>query len=502
MSLSPTAPPPPLLEALGIKKSFGQTHALTGVDFCLARGEILCLIGENGAGKSTLMKILSGTVIPDDGTLRFKGVDFRPRHPLDSRRAGIAMVYQELSLAPHLSVAENLFLGMEPTLFWGVIDQRHVIKKASAALEEVGLSPGLVDRPVSELPLAHRQMVEIARALLWEPEILVLDEPTSSLGENEIKRLFDVIGQIKKKSISMIYISHFLEECLTIGDRYLVMRDGASVDTGLIRDTTENDLISLMVGRSVGDAYPRTPHDIGAPILKVDQITGQDKPRQVSFELCQGEILGIAGLVGAGRTETLRAIMGLDKIRDGFVEYSGQKDNHPDPPRQIKKGFGFLSENRKEEGLMIQSSIQDNILLSSWGQFARGGVVDFPDACEKAKSNAALLNTKYSSLDAPVSTLSGGNQQKIALARLLAQNARIYLLDEPTRGVDINSKIEIYKLIGLLAAEGKSIILVSSYLPELFGICDTLCVMNRGRLSAKKQIADWTPHSVIEEASS
>lgn len=490
---------PLLMEVKGITKSFGHTNALNGVDFKLHQGEVLCLIGENGAGKSTLMKILSGTILADSGVISLNGSDFKPENPHHSRCSGISMVYQELSLAPHLTVSENLFLGIEPSKL-GIIDKKTVEEKTLGILREIGLDESLKSTPVHHLSPAQKQMVEIARALLSAPQILVLDEPTSSLGENEIKKLFHLIHKIRKQSISVIYISHFLEECLEIGDRYLVLRDGSSVAEGVISKTNTQDLIRLMVGRNVNEVYPRVVHKHGKAIIHIEKIAGISKPQSVSFDLLEGEILGIAGLIGTGRTETLRLLFGLDYLKEGVIEYSGRRIPHPTPQDQVERGFGFLSENRKEEGLMLNASIEENTMLSSWKRFARHGLINFKKAEKVASEKVSVLKTKHPGINQCISTLSGGNQQKVAIARLLAQNAQVYLLDEPTRGIDINSKVEIYRLIGQLAAEGKSIIIVSSYLPELFGICDTLCVMNRGRLGIKKTIAEWTPHSIIHEA--
>ncbi|MDL5049122.1 sugar ABC transporter ATP-binding protein [Oscillatoria amoena NRMC-F 0135] len=490
----------PLLEARGMTKAFGHTQALTGTNLTLGRGEILCLIGENGAGKSTLMKILGGGLRADAGMMTLEGKSYSPTNPHAALRAGVSMVYQELSLAPHLTVEENLCLGMEPHRL-GFINHKALSQAAGKLLAQFALPESMAKLRVRDISPATRQLVEVARAILWNPKLLVLDEPTSSLGTEESAKLFEVMNDLRQKGVSIIYISHFLEECLRIGDRCLVMRDGRDVHTGPIQDTNEKVLISHMVGRQIDEVYPRTPHLIGETILTVSKMSGShNKPRDASVELRAGEILGIAGLVGAGRTEFLRVLFGLDRMKGGWVAYEGRRTGQPTAADQVRAGFGFLSENRKEEGLMLERSIQDNVMLPSWGRFAKWGWIDSRKSAQIAREKCDALNTKHGGMDDPISSLSGGNQQKAAIARLLAQEARVYLLDEPTRGIDINSKIEIYRLIGELAAQGKSVILVSSYLPELFGVCDTLCVMSRGRLGAKKEIQEWTPHGVIQEA--
>ena len=491
----------PLLTCQDIKKAFGATQALAGVTLEIGRAEVLCLIGENGAGKSTLMKILSGAITPDSGTITFDGEIFRPTNPHHARCSGISMVYQELSLAPDLDIPSNLLLGIEPNRA-GWMDRALMQRKTQEILDLLGLEGLPMDQPVRDLSPAQKQMLEIGRSLLWEPRVLVLDEPTSSLSEKEISKLFEVIHRIRKKGIALIYISHFLEECMQIGDRYLVLRDGESVASGSLENVSHTGLIEAMVGRDVGEIYPQVPHTPGKSILLLKGLRGENKPVDVDLELREGEILGIAGLIGAGRTETLRVLFGLDKCHGGCVHYQGVSLTRSwSGSGQVSRGFGFLSENRKDEGLMLDQSIRDNALLSSWNRFARwGGWIDSGHSAGVARENIEKLQTRYSGLDQKTSDLSGGNQQKIALARLLAQNAQVFLLDEPTRGIDIKSKIEIYRLIGQLAESGRSVIIVSSYLPELLGICDRIAVMSRGRLVACKDHSHWTAHSIMETA--
>ncbi|MBX3748020.1 MAG: sugar ABC transporter ATP-binding protein [Verrucomicrobiae bacterium] len=482
-----------------VEKSFGATRALRGVSLDLAPGEVLALIGENGAGKSTLMKVLSGACRPDAGRIELDGAPFVPDSPLHARRSGIAMIYQELTLAPHLSIEENILLGDEPAR-WGWLDRRRRRDLAHRALEELH-HPGLpLDTPAGACPLATQQIVEIARALVRQPRVLILDEPTSSLTQRDAETLFAVVRRLRERGVSVIYISHFLEECRAICDRYTVLRDGESVGSGTMAEADLNHIIRLMVGRDVRDIYPRIPHALGTPVLQVSRLAGRRKPASASFTLRAGEILGIAGLVGAGRTETLRAIFGLDDAPAGSVTVLDRNTTGLGPRHLLNAGVGLLSEDRKSEGLLLQRHLADNVTLTRLAPVSRFGLVS-------ARRQQALTGEWMRRLDVrargpaqPVGELSGGNQQKIAVARLLHHQARILLLDEPTRGIDVGSKAHIYRLIGELAAQGKAIVFVSSYLPELLGVCDTIGVMCRGRLREIRPVADWTEHDIMAAA--
>jgi len=483
----------------GVQKSFGATRALKNVSFAVAPGEVHALIGENGAGKSTLMKILSGAYRADAGTIEIDGRPFIPENPHHARRCGIAMIYQELTLAPHLSVEENILLGAEPaTLGWLNRSKRRAI--ARCALDELHSGDISLTALVSTLSVAQKQIVEIARALISEPKVLVMDEPTSSLTQVDTENLFAVIKRLCERGVSVVYISHFLEECQRIAQRYTVLRDGESMGAGAMEEVKLGDIIRLMVGREMSDIYPRTPHRLGAPVLEVKSLAGSPKPRAVSFSLREGEILGIAGLVGAGRTETLRALFGLDRIRDGVVLVSGRERTHSSPARRLDDGMGLLSENRKEEGLMLNRSLADNLTATSYSPVATIGFVSTRRQRETAQAWIEKLQVRARDTAQPIAELSGGNQQKIAIGRLLHHDAKIFLLDEPTRGIDVGSKAQIYRLMGQLAAEGKSIVFVSSYLPELLGVCDTIAVMHRGVLSEARPAEEWTEHSVMASA--
>ena len=483
----------------GVQKAFGATRALKNVSFAVAPGEVHALIGENGAGKSTLMKILSGAYRADAGSLAIDGLPFTPENPHHARRCGIAMIYQELTLAPHLSVEENILLGAEPaTLGWLNRSKRRAL--AQRALAELRSENIPLSAPVSTLSVAQQQIVEIARALIGEPKVLVMDEPTSSLTQVDTENLFQVINRLRARGVSVVYISHFLEECQRLCQRYTVLRDGESVATGDMADAQIGDIIRAMVGRDLSEIYPRTPHQLGAAVLEVKDVSAWPKPRSVSFTLRAGEILGLAGLVGAGRTETLRALFGLDHIRGGTVVLDGQERTHATPTTRLREGLGLLSENRKEEGLMLNRSLADNLTITRFAPVATAGFVSATRQQRTTQEWMEKLQVRARDATQPISELSGGNQQKIAIGRLLHHEANIFLLDEPTRGIDVGSKAQIYRLMGELAAQGKSVVFVSSYLPELLGVCDTIAVMCRGVLSAAKPVGEWTEHGIIAAA--
>jgi ribose transport system ATP-binding protein len=481
----------------GVGKSFGATRALQSVSLDLAEGEVLALIGENGAGKSTLMKVLSGACQPDQGRMELDGQPYLPRNPLDARRHGVAMIYQELNLAPDMSVCENILLGAEPARFGWL---RHARRKelAAAALAELGHKNIPLNAPVNTLPIAEQQLVEIARALVGQPKVLIMDEPTSSLTRVDTENLFAVIDRLRRRGVSIIYISHFLEECQRVCQRYTVLRDGASVASGPMAGATIDGIVRLMVGRDIAEIYPRIPHTLGESVLELDGLRGRTKPANASYQLRAGEIMGIAGLIGAGRTETLRACFGLDRVEGGAIRVRRQPCAHGSPSLRLRQGIGLLSENRKEEGLMLDRSLADNLTITRhprWLCFVNG-----PRQRAETQAWMKRLDVRAQGPTQAITELSGGNQQKIAIGRLLHHQAEILLLDEPTRGIDVGSKAQIYRLIGELAAEGKAILFISSYLPELLGVCDTIGVMCRGVLGKVRPASEWTDHSIISAA--
>ncbi|MCH7859680.1 MAG: sugar ABC transporter ATP-binding protein, partial [Candidatus Marinimicrobia bacterium] len=440
----------PRLEMQGITKRFGATLALEEVDFSVGAGEIHALVGENGAGKSTLVKILSGAHQPDGGAMTLDGKPFQPRNPLDARRQHVGMIYQELSLAPHLTVEENILLGMEPHRY-GWIRWREVRDRALEALAQFDRPEIRPDMKVGDLSLSAQQLVEIGRSLAVGCRVLILDEPTSSLSHEDIERLFEIIRRLKGQGLSIIYISHFLEEVQAIADRLTVLRDGAVVGTSEVGDLTPHEIVALMVGHEVSELYPRSNREAQAPILEIKDLGGMQKPQSASLTLHRGEVLGIFGLIGAGRTELLRAIFGLDPVRRGQIKI-GVHLGPRSPMQRWLRGRGMLREERKAEGLALTLSIADKVTSSKLTGFGPLGLV-LPQrqhtATDKWIKRLAIRATHPGQR---VGDLSGGNQQKVALARLLQHDVDVLLLDEPTRGIDVAAKAKIYQVIDDLAS--------------------------------------------------
>lgn len=493
-----------MLQLSDIAKRFGPTVALDGVNLELHPGEVHALIGENGAGKSTLMNILAGSLKADRGEMRIEGRAYNPNSPLDARRARVALIHQELSLCPHLSVAENILLGIEPA-HYGFVDRDVFRRKALEVLETFHHPEIRPERKVAELQLPARQVVEICRAIAARARIILMDEPTSSLQREDVEHLFDLIRRLRGDGIGVIYISHFLEEVREIADRFTVLRDGRSVQTGALNNNiTNNQLVAQMVGRPVQNLFPQRPPPDGASevVLEVRDLAAPPALKSASFELRRGEIFGIAGLMGSGRSEMVRAIFGLDAAESGAFKLYARavSARGATPARRLLQGMGYLSEDRKGEGLALPLSIADNTTVTRFRTCSRWGWLDLARQRQQADALVKELGVKARTSLQAASTLSGGNQQKVAIARLVHQNADIFLLDEPTRGIDIGSKAQIYEIIARCAADGKAVLMISSYLPELFGICDRLAVMSRGRLSAARPINEWTPESVMEAA--
>jgi ribose transport system ATP-binding protein len=489
-----------LLEVKNVVKSFGASRALRGVSFDLERGEIHALVGENGAGKSTLMKVLSGAVRPDEGSMTLAGKHYAPRSPKDAKNQGVAMIYQELALAPDLSVEANVMLGQERTTA-GLVrrrEHRKLVNHALRLLDHPEINP---DSPVGVLSVGAQQLVEVARALVSSARVIIFDEPTSSLSEHDAARLFEVIRRLRDSGISIVYISHFLEEVRAIAQRYTVLRDGEAVAAGSIANVELKTLIREMVGRDLGEIFPKVPHTPGETVLELTNVrAGHRFPLRADLQLRRGEILGIAGLVGAGRTELLRAIFGLEPVISGRVVVKGVPSASSSPSARVRQGVGFLSEDRKDEGLALSQSIEDNMTYPALRRHSTLGWLNVRNRRREVQGLLRAVNVKCEGPAREVATLSGGNQQKVALARLLHQKADVILLDEPTRGIDVGSKTEVYRLIGELAARGVAVVMVSSYLPEVFGVCDRLAVMCRGSLTEARPIGQWDQHSVLEAA--
>jgi len=496
-----------VLEIRDVAKRFGATTALDGVDLAVQAGEVHALIGENGAGKSTLMNILAGAVRPDRGTMQIDGRPYAPAAPGDARRRGVALIHQELCLCPHLSAAENMLLGLEPAR-GGWVDRGAARRRALDLLEQFGRATLHPDARVADLPLATQQVVEICRALAADARILLMDEPTSSLQREDVDRLFALIRQLAARGIAIIYISHFLEEVREIAGRYSVLRDGRSVDSGSIAGTSNDQLIAHMVGRAA--LTPWAPLRSGAGerhegnvILAVHDIAAPPVLKQASFELSRGEVLGIAGLMGSGRSELVRALFGLEPRASGRIALHGRQLAVPGatPARRVAQGLGYLSEDRRREGLALALSVADNLTATRFSACSAGwGWLDLDRQRVAARGWIDALRIRATAPAQPVRALSGGNQQKVAIGRLLHQDAEVLLLDEPTRGIDVGSRAQIYDAIARCAAQGKAVLMVSSYLPELFGLCDRLAVMSRGRLSPARPIEQWTAETVLATA--
>ena len=494
--------PAPLLSMRRIARRFGTTAALSDVSLDVLAGEVHALVGENGAGKSTLMKILAGAEQADSGEIRFLGEPFEPREPLESLRIGIAMIYQEFNLAPHLSIEANLMLGRERTLGGFLTDETlggDAHQLCRSTLDRLGVRAPLHAK-VGRLGVADQQMIEIARALMRGAKLIIMDEPTSALAAHEVSRLLDLIRRLRSDGIGVVYISHFLEEVEEIADRLTVLRDGRSVGNGPVRDWPRRRIIEAMVGRHVEEMYPRVEHNIGGPLMIVKGLAGEQMPRRADLVLHRGEILGIAGLVGAGRTEMLRTLFGLDPWRGGEATIEGVRVRRFSPDQWSRRGVGMLSEDRKTEGLAQNLSCVANLTLPAMSRAARLGWINRRAERRSARQLARTLDIRWADPEQNVSSLSGGNQQKVALARLLYAQADVLLLDEPTRGIDVGAKVDIYRAIGELAARGKAVVMISSYLPELFGVCDRIAVMCRGVLSRAYDATDLTPQKVMHLA--
>jgi ribose transport system ATP-binding protein len=495
----------PRLEMRGVRKAFGATVALDGVDLRVAPGEVCALVGQNGAGKSTLMAVLSGAVRPDAGSMLLDGRPYAPHEPIDARAAGVAMIHQELSLAPHLTVMENIALGVEPVRR-GVVQWGAMREAATAALAQLAHGDIRPDALVGDLSPAGQQLVEIARALASGSRVLVLDEPTSSLAHEDVRRLFALIGRLKAQGLAIVYISHFIEEVQAVSDRVEVLRDGRNAGGGRTAEIAADAIVHLMVGREVEELYPRTPREPGEVLLELNDL----QPGAATLELRRGEILGIAGLLGAGRTRLLRTVFGLEPVRAGRIRVAAFT-GPASPAERWAQGAGMLSEDRAGEGLAPRLSVADNLTLTRLVDLGPGFTVLPARQAGAASRWIGRLGIRTAGPWQAVGELSGGNQQKVALGRLLHHDVDLLVLDEPTRGIDVGSKAQIYALLDALAsgrgagqgtaARPRAVLMVSSYFPELLGLCDRVAVMCRGRLGPVRRASEWTEHSLLMDAS-
>ena len=488
-----------MLRLQGIRKAFPGVVALDGVDLELLAGEVHILLGENGAGKSTLMKIISGAVRRDAGMISIDGVPVEITGPRHAQQLGIGIIYQEFNLIPHLTAGENILLGREPSLLPGLIDQRRLMEDAQKLLNDLGVT---IDARtvVRRLSVAQQQMVEVAKALSLNARVLIMDEPTSALTESEIKELFSAIRRLKTRGVAIVYISHRMEELFLIGDRVTVLRDGRHVGTRRIAETAMPELVRMMVGRDLNEHFPKQAARVGEEALRVEGLTRKGVLEDITFTLRRGEVVGIAGLMGSGRTELARAIFGADPLDAGKIFVHGRERRLNSPRAAIDAGIGFLTEDRKTQGLILVLSVQENICLPSAGTFSRVGFMQA--ARERAAATKAItdLRIKTPGAQQRVGLLSGGNQQKVVLGKWLCTEADILIFDEPTRGIDVGSKVEIYQLINQLAARGAGILMISSELPEILGMSDRILVMNGGRLAGEFTAAEATQEKLLKAA--
>lgn len=488
-----------ILKTNNIVKTYPGVIALNDVSIEVEKGEIHGLIGENGAGKSTLIKTIAGAIAPDSGVIEIAGSTYRMVTPAQSRRLGIAAVYQEFNLAGSLSVAENIFCG-EKEGHGIIFNRKELNKRAREILDmyDVDIDPAVL---VKELSVAKMQLVEIAKAIASKAKLIIMDEPTAPLTDNEVKALFDIIRQLKESGVTIVYISHRLEELFEITDRITVMRDGEVVGVISTGDSTKDQLISMMVGRSLSEAYPGRKTAPGGVLLELNKITGMGD-RDISLSLREGEILGLAGLVGSGRTELARMLFGLDKIQSGDIFIKGRKVNIKSPWQAIANGIGFLTEDRKAQGVSLSLSIKWNITASILKQISGVlGIIDTDKENEIVDGLQKSLSIKAPSVEQLVKNLSGGNQQKVALAKWLASDSKILIMDEPTRGIDVGAKHEIYLLMNALAERGVGIIIISSEMEEILGMSDRMAVLYEGRVSGILEKPEFSQVNVMKLAS-
>ncbi|MET9813251.1 MULTISPECIES: sugar ABC transporter ATP-binding protein [unclassified Streptomyces] len=495
------APEPPLLSMSGITKSFPGVRALDGVDLDVVAGEVHCLLGQNGAGKSTLIKVLAGAHQPDTGRLRWRGEDVTLRSPISAMRLGIATIYQELDLVEHLSVAENVHLGHEPTTAGFVVRGKAAKESTAALLKRLGhaeIDPG---RLVGELSAAQQQIVSMARALSHDVRLIVMDEPSAALDPDEVDNLFRIVGDLTAAQVAVVYISHRLEEIRRIGDRVTVLKDGRAVANGLpAKSTPTREVVALMTGRNVEYVFPDRPvaPPSGEPVLKVQGLSRQGEFETLDLEVRPGEIVGLAGLVGSGRSEILETVYGARKPTSGRVLVDGRALKPGSVRAAVRAGLGLAPEERKAQALLMLESVTRNVSVSSMSRFSRGGWIDRGAELGAARAATRELSLRPDNPSAPVRTLSGGNQQKAVLARWLLRGCKVLLLDEPTRGVDVGARAELYAVIRRLADEGLAVLLVSSEVPEVLGLADRVLVLREGRVVHTAPARELDEHRVLD----
>ena len=489
-----------ILTMKGIDKSFPGVHALDHVDLEVRRGEVHALMGENGAGKSTLMKVLTGIYTKDSGTIIYEGKEIEFNNPKEAQEAGIVIVHQELNMMNHLTVAQNIFIGRE-FMKGAIIDDARMNQEASRLFEQLGINIDPTER-MGNLTVGKQQMCEIAKAISHKAKVIIFDEPSAALTEAEIDELFKIIRDLRDKQLGIVYISHRMDEIKVITDRVTVMRDGGYVGTLITRDCTKADIINMMVGRVIYEE-PKT-HSAVAPdapvVLRVEHLNAGKMVQDVSFELRKGEILGFSGLMGAGRTETARALFGADPRESGDIYVNGKKVDIRSPKDAVALGIGYLSEDRKRYGIVVDKSVSENSTMATLKNFVKGIFINKKAEEKATQAYIQRLNTKTPGTDQLVVNLSGGNQQKVVLAKWLVKDCDILIFDEPTRGIDVGAKSEIYHLMNELVAQGKSIIMISSEMPEILRMSDRIVVMCEGRKTAEIDIAEATQESIMHAA--
>ncbi len=486
------------LEMRGISKNFSGVKALSDVSLFVRPGENHALVGENGAGKSTLIKVLSGVHPPDAGEIRINGEDAHIKNTKDGLERGISVIYQEFVLVPHLTIMENIFLDEFRSR--RLVNWKALRKRAGELLSQLGFENLQPDTVVGTLPVAYQQVVEICKALSRNASVLVLDEPTAVLTTSEIERLFGILEELKKKGMSIIYITHRLNEVFRLCDHITVLKDGAFVKTVEKSEVNEEELVNLMIGRTLDTYFPARPElEPGETVLEVEHIKAGIQVKDVSFKLREGELLGLTGLVGAGRTEAIRAIMGFDKLEGGKVKVNGAEVSFKSPQQSYRQRVGMLPEDRKSSGVLLKIPIKHNVTMSCLKTFGnRIGWLNLKKESGFVHKFAREIGIKAASLDNPVSSLSGGNQQKVAIARLLASDCRILVLDEPTRGVDVGSKIEIFNIINSLLEQKYAVLFISSEMPEVIGMCDRVVVMREGETVGELQKSELSEQNIIK----
>ncbi|GEQ33378.1 ribose ABC transport system ATP-binding protein RbsA [Marinilactibacillus psychrotolerans] len=472
------------IEMKGVTKSFGSNYVLRGVDFDLKAGEVHALMGENGAGKSTLMNIMTGLHKKDEGQIFIDGKELLFDSPKAAENYGISFIHQEMITWPEMTVLENLFMGKEMKTSFGWIKTKDMQNKADNIFRELGIQIDF-DKQMKTLSVGQQQLVEIAKTLMNDTEVIIMDEPTAALTDREIELLFKIMNQLKERNVAIVYISHRMEEIFKISDRVTVMRDGISISTKPTKETNYDEIVRQMVGRDLEDYYPTIESEKGEVILEVKGLSRSNLFNEISFKLHSGEILGFSGLMGSGRTEIMRGIFGIDRLEKGDIFLEGEKVELKTPNDAISKGIGFLTENRKDEGLFLDFSIRDNISMTAFEEFSKYGWINRKEETDFVDLLIKRLTVKTTDMELPASALSGGNQQKVVLAKWIGAGSKVLILDEPTRGVDVGAKKEIYSLMKELTERGVGIIMVSSDLPEVIGVSDRVIVVHEGKIAGE-----------------